>query len=118
MKCFFNVPGFMDKVNYVDENNVVLGYDMNESCCEQFGHGVFASIPKSEDEAMEEIDIEKYSFSKEIPTRCLDAFSNCGGGMAFRICTNDMPDMYIVLWNYHNGYYSHWFDFLDYSDSI
>ena len=26
------------KVNFVDENNVFVGYDMRQSCCEQAGY--------------------------------------------------------------------------------
>ena len=39
MKIFNKLEknGWGRKVNFVDENNVVLGYDMSQDCCERAG---------------------------------------------------------------------------------
>lgn len=35
MKIFDKYENWNDRVNFVDENNVLLGYDMSQSCCEK-----------------------------------------------------------------------------------
>ena len=46
MRCFTSENGsFSDKINYVDRNNIVLGYDATADCWEEFGHNVFSKIP-------------------------------------------------------------------------
>lgn len=99
-----------DKVNYVDSANNVVGFDMYANCCESFGHGVFLSIPTSTDEAKADIDLSPYSFVNENPTECLPD-ADGGGGLAFRIVAEGRPDAYVVIWNHHNGYYSHGFSY-------
>ena len=37
MKIFNKTGNWENKVNFVDENNVVLGYDMEQCCCEDAG---------------------------------------------------------------------------------
>lgn len=105
MKCFDQVKPWPNKVNYVDDNNRVLGFDMQSSCCEHFGHGVFSGIPTDETKDTS-VDITAYAFAGERPTDCLN-----GSGLAFRIVAPNAPDLFVVIWNYHNGYYSHGWDF-------
>lgn len=119
MKCFDTDHKWKSKVNYVDENNVVLGYDMSGSCCEVFGHGVFASVPANagDESTPITVDLEPYRFVDEKPTDCLSLRDN-GGGLAFRISAPGLPDLYVVIWNFHNGYYSHGFTFKDMRGSL
>jgi len=50
------------KVNFVDKNNVLVGYDMNSSCCEEFGwyirDEITLTLPESNLE--NEIDLAWY----------------------------------------------------------
>jgi hypothetical protein len=99
-----------EKINYVDQNNRVLGYDMQSSCCESFGHGVYATPfgPENEDELI--VDLTPYTFVDE-PHSSEESCStyDCGSAVAFRISAPNLPDLYVRLWNSHNGYYSHGF---------
>ena len=35
---FFGQDSYRGRINFVDENNVALGYDYSSSCCENFGY--------------------------------------------------------------------------------
>jgi hypothetical protein len=104
------------KINYVDSNNRFVGYSMYQSCCESFGHGVFDHVPKTEHDEFD-IDITPYNFVDEPPIDCME-ISDSGGGLAFRIVSEGLPDAFVVIWNYHNGYYAHGFEYWDGHGSI
>lgn len=115
MKCFNNKHPWPTKVNYVDKNNKVLGFDVNGQCCESFGHGVFDRIPTNLSRSIEDANISDYVFADEDPKE-FNAYSDnssndAGGCLAFRLIAEHKPDLYIVIWNYHNGYYRHGWDF-------
>ena len=103
------------KVNYVDKNNRVLGYSMSKSCCESFGHCVLAELPASEgapdDNALSSPVLEPYLFTPEAPTLLSLNDADKGGGLAFRIVADGLSDLWVVIWNFHNGYYSHGWEF-------
>lgn len=107
MRVFDGKP-WPGKVNYVDDANKVVGFDSEQSCCENFGHGVFQVIPESTDVSQYDVNIEPYRFVDAPPTPCLVS-SDCGGGLAWRIVAPGLPDLFVVIWNHHNGYYSHGF---------
>lgn len=104
-----------DKVNFVDENNVVLGYDLSQHCCEHADWFIADEItPRllSQDEIP---DLKGWvfdtSFYRHIETTDGDWNELDAGGMAvFRIVNGD-DEKFIHIYNAHNGYYSHGFDF-------
>ena len=63
MKIFDQVAPFGDKVNFVDENNVVVGYEMSQDCCE------FASWFISEEKITEKELTYKWLKRKENQNR-------------------------------------------------
>jgi len=109
MKCFDQVPPFTTKVNYVDETNKVVGFDMDSSCCESFGHGVFDYEPNEKTNLDEPstADISLYSFVDEKPNAFEHSSDDGGGNLSFRISAPNLPDLWVVIWNHHNGYYAH-----------
>lgn len=115
MKLFDKNNGPLDsKANYVDEANWVLGYDTVRGCCESFGHGVFSSASLVDgDTAKETHEIAPYFFANEPPTvlKAPGGRAAAGGCVCFRIGAVGLPDLFVILWNYHNGYYAHGFDF-------
>lgn len=109
MKIFHKTPtDWESKINFVDVNNRAVGFDMAENCCEDFGCGVASSIDSAAMLEKGSYDAEPYSFVDEDPTH-MDGF-DCGGYLFFRIVADGLPDLYVVIWNHHNGYYSHGFD--------
>jgi hypothetical protein len=114
--------GYWDeKVNFVDENNVVLGYDMGASCCESFGWYVAEEIvcnPDLEDEPepLWKDWVFDPAFFKEVePVRGEHGYSvlDEGGCVAFRLVRKDgrEGELFLHLFNAHNGYYGHGFEF-------
>ena len=100
------------KINFVDENNVFLGYDLQQDCCEhadwfiadteqeqplESGHGDYGGLKDF---------VFDTGFIKEIkPSDCED------GGMAIFRITNGVRERFIHIYNSHNGYYGHGFEF-------
>jgi hypothetical protein len=118
MKIFNTKEKYSEKVNFVDENNVFVGYDTDQSCCE---HADYFISDKEENEDRDNQGIleglEDYIFDtnyfKEVEPKadnygsCLDA----GRMVRFKLVANNKPDLYLHLYNSHNGYYGHGFEF-------
>ena len=104
-------------LNFVDDNGVFLGYDYAQCCCEDFG---YITIKKYEtvsenfaydiEKLDEDLDLEGYSFDKEFLE--LDGLGELQYA-TFRCVKENSYDIYLVLYNCHNGYYSHGFEFKD-----
>jgi hypothetical protein len=114
MKIFDNSEPWTSKTNFVDENNVYLGYDMHQSCCENANWFISDTVcEKPMDRNHDEGDLSAWvfdtSYFKQIVSD--DEYLFDGGGMvAFRI-VNGEKEKFIHLYNVHNGYYGHGFDF-------
>jgi hypothetical protein len=118
MRVFTEEEGsFSEKVNYVDENDRFVGYDMMRNCCESFGHCI-ATTPEAETYdgpvkrvKTEDVDLSPYRFVDEPPTKVEpeDEYDR-GGTLFFRIAAEGLPDLFVAIWNYHNGYYAHGFE--------
>ena len=99
------------KVNFVDENNVVLGYDTDQHCCESAGWFI-ANKPVKGLILSNAVDCDNLDGWLFDPLYC-ERVNNPGdfyeGGMViFRIVNKELSQ-YIHLYNCHNGYYSHSF---------
>jgi len=106
-----------DKINFVDENNVFVGYDLGQSCCENADW--FISYKEETvvyDEKYNEIyhpdyDIERYNFDKEYFVEIDCPQLDCGGMVRFKLVSNEGLPLYLHIYNSHNGYYGHGFKF-------
>lgn len=116
MKVFDEGFGFGEKVNFVDENNVLIGFDMSQDCCEDFGWFVSEEVePYSYRNDWS--PGRKYSDDEMVPYRFVPDFIQDvdsgdldeGGMVAFKLVADGKPDLYLHLYNSHNGYYSHGF---------
>lgn len=95
--------------NFVDDNNRFVGFDSSQHCCESFGWMLSREIPdlldKLEHNEFNGIDAEKMQFDPEF-------FHDNGCVVTFRLV--DGEDVaYLTIFNDHNGYYSHGFEFKD-----
>jgi len=111
---------FPGKVNFIDSNNVILGYDLGQDCCEH----AFWTISETPDgknplyqgdnEAVKEIELDGYCFD---PNYCERAANDEGEEytatfkLVCRAYGFHRPDLYVILTNHHNGYYAHGFTF-------
>ena len=109
----FKVDG---KTNFVDDNNVFVGFDMEENCCEEFGYGLTECIPEDMDALRSSINesyLEGYNFDKKfIKDLPYLEYHEEGGAKCFKL-EKDGEEVYLTIFNYHNGYYSHGFEFVN-----
>ncbi|MFA5106681.1 MAG: hypothetical protein WC506_07045 [Candidatus Micrarchaeia archaeon] len=102
------------KVNFVDKNNRLVGYDMEANCCEDFGWYISAqdACPKGvADVADFGENLEPYCFEDvQVFTKREAEEDECGGTATFELTAKGKSPLYLTLYNFHNGYYSHGFE--------
>ena len=89
MRIFNKEEKWSSKVNFVDDNNVVLGYDTEEQCCENAGWFIDDQPCEAIRESQEiGCDMPGWNFDptyfKEVPPR--DHWDSGGG-------SNDLPTL-------------------------
>lgn len=102
------------RVNFVDENNVLVGFDMSQSCCEDFGWKLTRDINgKGKDLGYDGLTIPYHFNTEFVRYDMLDReYYDEGHCVTFKLVhDNGGAVMYLHLWNYHNGYYAHGFNF-------
>lgn len=112
MKILNQIKGFSDRVNFIDDNDVFIGYDLSQDCCEHAGWYILPEItPYSyEDSDNYDIpDVSTYEFDTEFFQEIQDGDLDCGGMVIFKLVSFMKPDLYLHLFNSHNGYYGHGF---------
>lgn len=100
------------KINFVDINNVFVGYDLAQSCCEESGWFVSTTEAENPYEDNEHYkvkefpvpDISNYSFD-------ISYFTETPELVRFKLIAINQCDLYLHLFNIHNGYYQHGFMF-------
>lgn len=97
------------KTNFVDDNNVFVGFDNSQYCYENFGHFLSRKIPNEIDEGAENIDPEGFYFDVNFFQESSPSGFECGGLVIFRLVKGD-EEIFLTLYNSHNGYYSHGFE--------
>jgi len=97
------------KINFIDEEDVFVGYDYTQDCCEVFGYR-FATEPLEcgEESTINEdtFPLDGYLFDKNFFAECGD--HDGGGSCSFRLRKDD-SEIFLTLYNHHNGYYGHGF---------
>lgn len=110
MKILDDNEGWGSKVNFVDDNNVVLGYDLSQDCCEHADWFIADQItPECKEREGEKPNLDGWNFDVDFYKR-IDGCEFEEGGMAVFRITNGDAEKFIHLFNSHNGYYSHGFE--------
>lgn len=124
MKYFPSDKGtiWSNKVNFVDENNVLVGYDFYGMCCENFGwyisnkpttdlHDRLFNEDTDENAINESLKDWTFdpSFFQKLDTNINDYY-DYDQRAVFRLVNGD-NELFLHLYNVHNGYYKHGFDF-------
>jgi hypothetical protein len=101
------------RVNFVDENNVFVGYEMNEICCEDFGWFIDNKktylIPEKKEWDIRK-DVDGYIFDTSFFEREEDIKRTGSTIIIFRLI-NGNEEKFLHLFNVQNGYYDHGFEF-------
>jgi hypothetical protein len=119
MKILNKQEPWPSKVNFVDENEVHLGYDLSDDCC---AHGGWFMLDdpeawpgKDSNDWLKEPepypDLHGWVFDPSyFKERTIDAISE-GSAVQFSVVNGDARK-YITLYNCHNGYYGKGFEFV------
>lgn len=118
------------KANWIDQNNVVFGYDNEQQCCEDYMWGVFnrdgTLIAKNPDGLPYHFDFKAGALTHFNEDWSTDAIYDVLTSMFGLNYVTDTPDvvvvklipddnngfpLYFVCVNYHNGFYYHDFSF-------
>lgn len=125
MKIFNKKEGWSSKVNFVDDNNIVLGYDTDQACCEHADWFICdwpaeQLLPREQTAAGTPDEMPGWNFDPTFFKKVdyIKGGNNGyhyndldeGGMVIFRI-VKDGEEKYIHLFNCHNGYYGHGFEF-------
>ncbi len=105
------------RINFVDDQNVFVGFDFSSGCCEEFGYKI-TNVPPVNSNHLESLDCIAGDFIVEFPgynfdTKYIvqDSFGDDSGSYATFKCVNESGEvLFISIWNDHNGYYGHGFD--------
>ena len=102
-----------EKINFVDENNVLLGYDIGQSCCE-YANWFIADKPQDTipEPLNQESELQNYTFDTGYFTEAGNENVLDAGSIAIFRITDGTNEKFIHLFNCHNGYYYHGFDFI------
>lgn len=75
------------EVNFVDEDNVYLGYTLHTSCCEYAGYLITKDIPLSVNtKSLNDYDLKKFKFDKDYFRSNALADTRDGGVSNFSCC--------------------------------
>ena len=118
MKIFTQENSFFGRINFIDKNNVVVGWSNDASCCESFGWFISKEKYKLKDDdvypeelsEIKDLDLDPYEFNpKFFETQEIDK-GHSEGGIAIFELTHEDNKLYLHFHNYHNGYYGHGFE--------
>lgn len=103
----------VDKFNFVDDNDTYVGYDKSQDCCEHadwyIADGITPYTYERDDMEKYVHDVESYVFDKEFFEEIASPDLDDGKMVAFKLVASGRPDLYLHLFNCHNGYYGHGF---------
>lgn len=109
------------KINFVDENNLVVGFDFGANCCENFGW-IISTNPTPPAECVAGLEdggtaehinkeLEGWVFDPEFFLELREDNKMIEKNYAVFRIINKNRERYLHLYNHHNGYYSHGFRF-------
>ena len=108
MKIFRGTEStWLTKINFVDDNDVLIGFDWEQDYCEDFGYLINYDECYIENGPCLEtiVNLTPYYFCQEFTPHEED--SEDGGSVTFKLIAKGKPDLFFHLYNHHNGYYSH-----------
>jgi hypothetical protein len=100
-----------EKVNFVDDKNAFVGFDYESCCCESFGYFLTRQRPQNgttEQDHLPGEDFPGYNFDTSFHEDDLfPSTDDSGGSVTFRLVNESGEELFLTLYNHHNGYYSH-----------
>ncbi len=108
----FNKDG---KINFVDHNNVLVGFDMQSSCCESFGWGLKDPMDviigsDADGDKLDGVNLALALFAFDTGFCEKQDANSESAQVRFRLIGPSGEHAYLTLFNHHNGYHGHGFD--------
>lgn len=102
-----NVKNYSTSINFIDDLDNFVGYDMDRQCCEDFGwyitrEAVGYDYDKENLSEVQEAELVGYRFD----TTFVDNY-DFDDTIVFRLYSSTGGVAYLHLYNCQNGYYSH-----------
>jgi len=109
------------KLNAVDDKNRLVGFDLNDDCCAHGGWFIDREIVREQpkfDLEIQMADLPDYEFDPLFLEKITGDKSEYNAIVVKMIQSNPndyikRPDLYLHLYNVHNGYYAKGFNFSD-----
>lgn len=105
------------KVNFIDEIGVFVGYDTEQLCCEKVGFffsDEYPNIENIQDYIYSDIPtVDDYMFCTDFfknETYDIDNFNESTELAIFKLVHETKEPKYLILYNSHNGFYTHGFE--------
>lgn len=99
-----NTKNWSSSINFIDDNDNFVGFDIDAQCCEEFGWYVTreATEDHGHSDELSEEELVGYRFD----TTFVDNY-DFDETVVFRLVSDKGGVAYLHLYNSHNGYYSH-----------
>ena len=122
MRVFEKGSGWNDRVNFVDDKNVFVGFNTSQCCCESFGwfltrNKPVADVETPDSEKLEGNDFPGFNFDTTFNEGELYPDHDGGGSVTFRLANDSGEEIFLTLYNHHNGYYGHGWEMRDGGES-
>jgi hypothetical protein len=98
------------KMNFIDENNVFVGFDYQASCCEYFGYFFSSKTPDQNATKGDLIDFDPDSYNFDTAFYKYSGQNSEEACVTFRLINSESKEVFLTLFNHHNGYYAHGFE--------
>lgn len=111
----------LQKINFIDENNVFVGFEHEQKCCEKINYVVTNVFPSDlnallNSDAIYDKEYEGYTFDpsymENVSSECSEDPERAIHAVVFKLL-KDREYLYLTLINSHNGYYHHGFHMTD-----
>lgn len=102
--------------NWIDSNNVFVGFCNYENCCESFGWFYSTGLPSPgavDGDIPNDHSTEGYCFDTSYFHDHGSEGTDDGGAVSFLLAKPNAPSFYLTIYNHQNGYYSHGFEMKD-----
>jgi hypothetical protein len=109
-KKMIKVSKVNSSVNFVDQNNTLIGYDMSRCCCENADWFISEDQTTKQDTCKNDnhYDLSEYSFCRDFGIQQSD-FDDLdeGDSVVVKMIAANKEPLYLHIYNCHNGYYGH-----------
>lgn len=112
MRIFESNGNWGKKINFVDDNNCFVGFGYSSCYCESFGYLLTRTKPVPDVETekcdiLEGTDFPGFNFDTDFNEGELYPDHAGGGSVTFRLTNDAAEELFLTLYNHHNGYYGH-----------